>query len=353
MSSPAAAATTTPAPITAPASAAAASSKRPAEESGECPVAKKPKPAVRVEVLVQIKEEMTAAARWFSKFCWTRFMVETQKELLKNSSDGQIIEDLYKEYRDDAEREHKEWKEWTAVNNARDAAVKRFEEPEPPKVLSLWAWSFMTGPLSCENEFSDHFDPDTLETIVDAPTEDGEVKCTGSLSETVEAILENEHETAEMDHASHPVGMLVSGVVMRSNAPWLSADDLEKIARAHGSRSETRDEMIRDIYRSQIALCQEIVDAGIDMGEEARGYCAARGVIDDNKKALNLRVLRNERPNRRDRVERIPHSAKGLEGTSCMQCGYTFDEADAAVKESYPQHLLDAVCTACSALPTC
>lgn len=299
-------------------------------------MAKKPKPAVRVEVLVQIEEEMTAAAEWFSWFSWTRFMVETQKELLKNSSNGKIFEDLYKEYRDEAE-----------VNNALDASSSSL------KVLSLWAWSFMTGPLSLDNEFFDHFDPDTLETIVDAHTDDGVVKRTGSLSETVETILESEHEMAEMDHDYHPVGMLVSGVVMRSNIQWLSADDLEKIARAHGSRCEARDEMIRDIYRSQIALCQEIVDAGIDMGEEARGYCAARGVIEDNKKALNLRVLRNERPNQRDRVERIPHSTKGLKGTECMQCGYVFDEADAAAKESYPQHLLEAVCTACSALAIC
>jgi hypothetical protein len=342
------------------ADADAASSKRPTE--GKTNDEAEPRKKIKIDLLVQMKEEAVVAAKWFSKFCYTRYMVETLGMTPAFDGDEDLPAELYKEYRERTERRHKQWKEWTEVNNVRDAAVKCFDEPEPPKVMSVWAWNFMEGPLACENEFIEPFSAETLKNIVVANK--GPEATTMFLSvsayETgvadhvaeVEAVLINEHQAAEASHDYHPAGMLLCGVVMRSNAKWLSDKDLTKIARAHGSVSLTREDMLNDIYRSQILHCQEIIAAGIDMGEEARGYCGARGVIEDSKKALGLLVLRDERPNFRDRsTGRIPHSTKGLEGIYCAQCDRAFDEKDSEVKDAYPQHLLDSVCTACSTLP--
>jgi hypothetical protein len=330
-----------------PVTAASASNPKRTRDKEELKQAKKQKKEEESDAESDDEEnEIVAACKWFSKFYWTYFMFNQHKALAKEGV--KFAEKEYEEYRTDTEHKHATWQKWVDADNGRSKKDKMETEPEPPAIMGRASWSFMNGPLTCEREFIRPWDVNTYKRIITAHSADNDHI---APFYNIERLLRDEDDAAEIDHKYHPIGMLLSGVVMRSNCKWLSKEDLRKVAMAHGCTDLDDDnQMLQDIYRSQIRICRQIVDVRIDMGKEARDYCVARGVLEDSKKALNLRVLREERPSTCDRTRRIPHSKKGFEGMYCKQCEYAFDEADAAVRDKYPEHLLDAICTDCSRL---
>jgi hypothetical protein len=282
-----------------------------------------------------------SCCQWFAQFYMTHFMFNRQHT---HAIALPFDEKKYEEYCKFEQLRHTKWQEWCHVRSTNTTLP---EEPEPPAIISRVAWSFKEGLLSNEQESIYPWSLPTLAIVVLCYCKDDGIS---PLVDIVSKRLDAEAEVLDMDIKNHPIGMFLSGVLLRSNWKWISRGDLEKLATAHGCTDAEADtnKMLQAIYRSQIRMCREIIDARL---EEPSEYCVVRGVLEDNKKALNLRVLREERPTYFDRVRLIPHSKKGLEGMDCKQCGYRFWAEDAAVRDEYPEHLLDAICTACSELP--
>lgn len=361
MSSPTPDAAASTAPETVPAAAAPASSsvKRPMEEGeGGAPDSKKVKTEKEKE-----EEPVTEASAfaWFKQFFLTRHMLATKPELFDAEVDESqrvpSAKERYDAYAALVEKTHGEWKErndkfvakrtqLAAKAKAAGVALSAEDqgEKEPPSApLSQAAWLFWTnlrsdlvltdGRVDTVKEWSGA----TIRAISEAfPM----FVWNGSLDteeDRVHGLIDYQASAVDGDHElgpdSVPIAMLLKGIVTKKGAAWLSDEDLDRIALAHGSKAETREKKLRDIFIEQLKMCREFVDRRFPEDETSVSsfdgdYCIVRAILENSRKALGIRTRVEERPRPADRksppIDDLVDS--GYATIKCVQC-----DADAVV----------------------
>lgn len=326
----------------------------------------------------QSKEEEAFA--WFKQFYVTRHMFSKNPKLF-DQFDGhgtyQSRLSLYDVFVQRVKTEHDAWKlrndkcmvrrvKLVAESKATGAPLSLDDqkESEPPSVpLSQWTWLFwdhaMRQLLASRGHVTASFEGgwsnETFMHISKAYPEDPSL--TDQLDgdkDRVSHLIDLEKEPIRPDTA--PIGMLLSGIVTKKGATWLSDEDLDKCALAHGSKATTREKKLRDIIIEQIKMCREFVDKRMPLSSvnDSSDASVIRSILENNRKALGIRTLMEERPDEMDRkpIDITSLIQSGCTVVKCVQC----DErnvclTDATKDKVEKERVTSRFCETCFQLP--